>query len=203
MNSRSVATEPFQLQGPRVRLEPLCDAHAAGLADALQDGELWKLWVTTLPRPEALPGYLAEAAAAREARRELPFATVDRASGRVVGCTRYRNMDLANRRVEIGSTFIAASWQRTHVNTEAKYLMLRHAFESWHCNRVELVTDRLNERSRNAIRRLGAVEEGILRQDRVMPDGRIRDSVMHSIVRDEWPTVKTRLEDWMARSGNG
>lgn len=190
--------EPVELVGERIRLEPLGAAHADALAGALADGELWNLWVTTLPRPEALPQYLADAETARLAGRELPFVTVDLASGRVVGCTRFRNMDLAHRRVEIGATFVAASWQRTHVNTEAKYLMLRHAFEAWHCNRVELVTDRLNERSRAAIRRIGAREEGVLRQHMVMRDGRVRDSVMHSIVRDEWPAVKARLEARLA-----
>jgi RimJ/RimL family protein N-acetyltransferase len=193
--------EPIELRGPRVALEPMRSAHAAGLAAALGDGELWTLWVTTLPRPEELPRYLADAEAARLAGREVPFVMIELGTGQVVGSTRYRNMDLGNRRVEIGSTFIAASWQRTHVNTEVKYLMLRHAFEGpWQCNRVELVTDRLNERSRTAIRRLGALEEGILRQHMVMRDGRVRDSVMHSIVRDEWPAVKSSLETLLVRA---
>jgi RimJ/RimL family protein N-acetyltransferase len=190
--------EPIELVGARVRLEPLRATHADALAEALADGELWNLRVTTLPRPEALPGYLADAEAARLEGRELPFVTIDRASGRVVGCTRYRNMDLAHRRVEIGATFVARSWQRSHVNTEAKYLMLCHAFEAWQCNRVELVTDRLNERSRAAILRIGAREEGVLRQHMVMADGRIRDSVMHAIVRDDWPALKSRLEARLA-----
>jgi RimJ/RimL family protein N-acetyltransferase len=197
-----LTVEPVELVGQRVRLEPLGTRHADGLAAALGDGELWNLWVTTLPRPEGLPKYLADAEAARRDGRELPFATIDRATGLVVGCTRYRNMELAHRRVEIGATFIAKSWQRSHVNTEAKYLMLRHAFEAWQCNRVELVTDRLNETSRAAILRIGAREEGVLRQHMVMPDGRVRDSVMHAIVRDDWPGLKSRLEARLAGAIN-
>ena len=126
--------------------------------------------------------------------QSVAFATIERSSGRVIGSTRFMNMDLANRRVEIGSTWIAPDWQRTAVNTEAKYLMLCHAFERWGCLRVELKTDSLNQKSRNAILRLGAKEEGTLRQHMVTWDGRRRDSVYFSILDTEWPEVKRELE---------
>ena len=151
--------EKVELRGPRVLLEPLSEAHLPGLARAIDDGALWELPVTTVPHPRDLPAFLRDADAAQAAGTELVFATVDLASGAVVGSTRFRNIDAAHRRVEIGFTFVAASWQRTHVNSEAKYLMLRHAFERWRANRVELVTDALNAKSRIAIERLGAREE--------------------------------------------
>ena len=189
--------EKTTLSGKGVRLEPLAEQHLPGLAEAVRDGELWLLPVTMVPRPEALPKFLADAEAQFHAGRELTFATIDQASGRVVGSTRFRTIEAAHRRVEIGSTFIAQSWQRSHVNTEAKYLMLRHAFEHWQCNRVEFLTDFLNIKSRAAIARLGAREEGILRCHMVMPDGRIRDSVIFSLVAPEWPQAKARLASWL------
>lgn len=158
------------------------------------DGALWELPVTLVPRPEALERFLADAEAQLAAGRELPFATVDRGTGKVVGSTRFRNIDVANRRVEIGFTFLAQQWQRTYANTEAKYLMLQHAFESWGSNRVEFVTDVLNGPSRAAIVRIGAREEGILRHHMVMPNGRLRDSVVYSMLAGEWPVAKARLE---------
>jgi RimJ/RimL family protein N-acetyltransferase len=129
----------------------------------------------------------------------VPFATTERNSGRIVGTTRFMNMDRANRRVEIGSTWVAPAWQRTAVNTEAKYLMLRHAFEQWGCIRVELKTDSLNQKSRTAILRLGAKEEGTLRQHIVTYTGRLRDSIYFSILDKEWPEVKARLEEKLAQ----
>jgi len=192
-------TGPFEvrkvtLESRRVRLEPLGEAHLPGLAEAIADGELWQLGVTSVPHPEQLPGFLAAAEAAFAAGRELPFATIDRHSGRIVGSTRFRNIEAAHRRVEIGFTFIGRGWQRSHVNTEAKLLMLEHAFEHWRVNRVELLTDLLNHASRNAIARLGAREEGLLRSHMVMRDGRIRDSLIFSIVASEWPEVRDRLQ---------
>jgi N-acetyltransferase len=142
----------------------------------------------------------AAAAAAFAAGLELPFATVDAEAGRILGSTRFMAIEPAHRRVEIGSTFLAASSQRTHVNTEAKLLMLTHAFETWKVNRVELLTDELNERSRAAIVRIGAQPEGILRAHRVMPDGRVRDSAIYSITRPEWPGVQAALADRLRRS---
>ena len=186
--------EKVELRGPRVLLEPMGEGHLPGLARAIEDGALWELPVTLVPHPRDLPCFLRDAEAAQAAGRELVFATVDLASSAVVGSTRFRNIEAAHGRVEIGFTFIAASWQRTYVNSEAKYLMLRHAFERWRVNRVELVTDALNARSRTAIARIGAREEGVLRAHMVMPGGRVRDSVMFSIVASEWPRVRDALE---------
>ena len=182
------------LVGSKVRLEPLAEGHLPGLAEAIADGALWELPVTVVPHPKDLPQFLSAAESAFQAQRELAFATIDVASGSVLGSTRFRCIDLAHKRVEIGFTFIAKSWQRTHVNTEAKYLMLCHAFERWTFNRVEFLTDVLNTASRNAIARIGAQEEGTLRSHMVMRDGRIRDSAMFSMTRAEWPELKAGLE---------
>ncbi len=130
----------------------------------------------------------------QERGESIVFATVERRSGQAIGSTRFMNIDRANRRVEIGSTWIAPAWQRTVVNTEAKYLMLRHAFEVWNCIRVELKTDALNQKSRNAILRIGAKEEGTLRRHVIIWTGRVRDSVYFSILDSEWPEVKAKLE---------
>jgi RimJ/RimL family protein N-acetyltransferase len=147
-----------------------------------------------VPHPRDLPQFLSFAESQYYAGKELAFATIDQASGTVVGSTRYRCIEAAHKRLEIGFTFIAKSWQRSHINTEAKYLMLRHAFEQWEFNRVELLTDFLNIKSRTAIARLGAKEEGILRSHMVMRDGRVRDSVLFSVIAAEWPEVKAKLE---------
>lgn len=186
--------EKVALRGPRVLLEPLGEGHLPGLAKAIEDGRLWELPVTLVPHPNELPDFLRDAEAQHAAGKELTFATVDLASGTVVGSTRFRNIEAAHKRVEIGYTFLAESWQRTHVNSEAKYLMLRHAFEGWRVNRVELLTDALNTRSRTAIARIGAREEGVLRAHMLMRGGRVRDSVIFSIVAPEWPRVKEALE---------
>jgi RimJ/RimL family protein N-acetyltransferase len=187
--------DKIELRGPRITLEPLGEAHLAGLANAIEDGALWEVPVTLVPHPRDLPEFLRDAETQFHAGRELAFATIDRASGTVVGSTRFRSMEARHLRVEIGFTFIARSWQRTYVNTEAKYLMLRHAFEQWRVNRVELLTDALNTKSRNAIARIGAREEGVLRSHMVMREGRVRDSVVFSVVAAEWPAVKQALED--------
>src|SRR6185312_13200294 len=145
-----------------------------------------------------MAAYIQAALDAQAAGSALPFATVNATTGQVIGSTRYMNIDQPNRRVEIGATWIAAPWRRTAINTEAKYLMLRHAFETLGCIRVELKTDSLNQRSRNAIRRIGAQEEGILRQHLVTWSGRLRDSVYFSILDSEWPRVKQDLEQKLA-----
>ena len=181
------------LQGTGVRLEPLSATHLAGLAEAIRDGELWKLPITFVPHPDDLPGFLHDAQRQFTAGSELAFATIDQASGKIVGSTRYRCIEAKHRRVEIGFTFIAASWQRSHINTEAKWLMLQHAFEVWQCNRVELLTDFRNQKSRAAIARLGATQEGILRGHMVMRDGYVRDSVLFSITSGEWINIKASL----------
>lgn len=186
--------EKIELRGPRVLLAPLSEGHLPGLASAIEDGALWELPTTLVPHPRDLPDFLRDAEAQHAAGRELAFATVDLASGAVVGSTRFRNIEAEHRRVEIGFTFVAASWQRTYVNSEAKHLMLRHAFEAWRVNRVELLTDALNTQSRAAIARIGAREEGVLRAHMVMRGGRLRDSVIFSIVAPEWPRVRDALE---------
>jgi N-acetyltransferase len=196
-----LALEKVTLRGPRVRLEPLdAERHRAGLEAAIADGDLSSLWVTTVPRPDQMDELFAAAAAAFAAGVELPFATVDAEADRIVGSTRFMAIEPTHRRVEIGSTFLAASCQRTHVNTEAKLLMLTHAFDTWKVNRVELLTDKLNERSRAAIARIGGRPEGTLRAHRVMPDGRIRDSAIYSITQPEWPGVQAALTDRLRRS---
>jgi len=177
-----------------VRLEPLEVSHIDVLCDVGLDQDLWALTVARATTPEEMLAYVRGALAAQAARTQVALVTIERKSNRVVGSTRFMNIDLANRRVEIGSTWIAKPWQRTVINTEAKYLMLRHAFESWGCVRVEMKTDALNERSRAAIRRIGAVEEGILRRHTVTWSGRIRDTVYYSVLDSEWPRVKVNLE---------
>lgn len=185
--------EKITLDGERVRLEPVGPQHVAGLAKAIEDGELWKIPVTTVPHPQDLDSFIEQAEAAFQAGRELAFATINKATGSIVGSTRFRCIEFAHRRAEIGFTFLGQSAQRTFINTEAKYLMLQHAFDAWGLNRVELLTDALNDKSRNAITRIGAQQEGVLRSHMVMRGGRIRDSVMFSIVRAEWPEVRTTL----------
>ncbi|MFC6633185.1 GNAT family N-acetyltransferase [Microbulbifer taiwanensis] len=186
--------ERVTLEGRHVRLEPLTREHGEGLAEAIEDGELWKLFFTIVPPVERLDEFLGDAEADWERGDGLAFATIDKASGRVAGSTRFMRASLPDRRVEIGFTFLGKSFQRSRVNTEAKLLMLTHAFENHGLNRVEFLTDYLNQTSRNAILRLGAKQEGILRSHKVMPDGRVRDSVIFSITNYDWPGVKLHLQ---------
>lgn len=190
--------EPVLLSTDRLTLRPLSLADIPALAEAAKDGELWEKKTTTVPRPEGFEAYVQKALELQASGLAVPFTTVVSEGDRVVGSTRYMNIDAANHRVEIGTTWIAKSWQRTFVNTHAKFLMLRHAFEVLGCNAVELRTHRLNDQSRAAIERLGAKLDGILRQHMIMPDGHIRDTAVYSIVRDEWPAVKAKLERKMA-----
>jgi RimJ/RimL family protein N-acetyltransferase len=185
--------EHTALEGQFVRLEPLASRHADGLRAAIADGELWKLHVTLVPHPDDVPQFIDNAHIANAKGTELAFATIDKATGRVVGSTRFMKLELAHRRGEIGFTFLAKAFQRTRINSEAKFLMLTQAFDHWRFNRVELLTDVLNQTSRNAIERLGATQEGILRSHMVMRDGRVRDSALYSIIRSEWPAVKQQL----------
>jgi N-acetyltransferase len=189
------------LEGRHVRLEPLAQTHHPDLCAIGLDPELWALIPYRVITPEDMAAYIQTALDAQAAGSALPFATVHRASGQVVGSTRYLNIDRANRRVEIGATWIGGPWRRTAVNTEAKYLMLRHAFETLGCIRVELKTDALNLRSRKAILRIGAKEEGTLRQHMITWSGRLRDSVYFSILDSEWPRVKQDLEQKLSRVG--
>ncbi|RQO59215.1 GNAT family N-acetyltransferase [Variovorax sp. KBW07] len=182
------------LTGPRILLRPLLASDAAALVEAAADGELWNLPFTVVPSAATVDAYLRTALDGRAVGTVMPFATVIRDTGRVIGSTRFWKIDRNNRKLEIGSTWIAASWQKTFVNTEAKYLMLRHAFEEMACVRVQLTTDEINAKSRAAILRLGARQEGIVRHERIMPDGRKRNSVRFSIIDDEWPGVKAQLE---------
>ncbi|MFC9294700.1 GNAT family N-acetyltransferase [Streptomyces sp. NPDC057010] len=180
--------------GRRVRLEPLERRHHDGLCEAIRDGRLWELPVTIVPHPEDVPAFIEDALAAREAGTQLAYATVDLATGRTAGSTRLMMINTLYRRLEIGFTFLGASWQGTGLNTEAKLLMLTHAFEVMGMNRVELLTDVRNARSRAAIEGLGATHEGVLRHHMVMRDGWIRDTAVYSITRPEWPDVKRALE---------
>lgn len=189
-----MVVSPAILEGVHARLEPLAKAQLAELAQVGLDEELWR-WIPTPVRTrEEMAAYIEAALNEEERGVSLPFAIVDKAAGRAIGSTRYGNIDRTNHRVEIGWTWIAREWQRTAINTEAKYLLLRHAFESLGCMRVELKTDSLNERSRAAILRIGAREEGVFRNHMVTASGRIRHTVYFSIIDSEWPAVKARLE---------
>jgi N-acetyltransferase len=190
-------TFPITLEGEHVHLEPLTLAHVDALLAAAGDGELFKSTVTIVPSsPEMMTAYIQAALDAQADGTELPFVIVKRGPGvspMIVGTTRFYEIKESDRRVAIGYTWLAKSAQRSVVNTECKLLLLTHAFERWQCNRVELITDVLNSQSRAAILRLGAKEEGILRSHMIMPDGRVRDSVFFSIIKEEWPEVKERL----------
>jgi RimJ/RimL family protein N-acetyltransferase len=185
---------PVTLEGRLVRLEPLAKAHLPGLAEVGLDEELWRWIPMPVRTPEEMEAYIESALNEQERGMSLPFALIDRDTGRTIGSTRYGNIERTHHRVEIGWTWVERDWQRTAVNTEAKYLLLRHAFETLGCMRVELKTDSLNERSRAAILRLGAREEGIFRNHMITASGRIRHTVYFSIIDSEWPAVKMRLE---------
>ncbi len=185
---------PVTLEGQHTRLDPLSLAQEESLNVAAGDGELWNSSVTIVPTRDTMADYIKAALAAQAEGSELPFVVVRKSSNEVVGTTRFYEIVGNDRRVAIGYTWLSRRAQRTAINTEAKLLMLKHAFDHWRCIRVELITDVLNHQSRAAILRLGAREEGVLRSHMIMPDGRIRDSVCYSIIREEWPGVKTRLE---------
>jgi RimJ/RimL family protein N-acetyltransferase len=192
---------PVTLYGKRVRLELMRSEHLAALTAAGAYEELWKWTSTYAHTPESMRAYMEEALAALRDRKALPFVTIDRATGKIIGSTRFANFDHANRRVEIGWTWITPAFQRTHVNTEAKYLMLSHAFDKWGCARVELKTDVLNEKSRNAMLRMGAKEEGILRKHVLAHGGRWRDTIYYSVLDTEWPAVRSFLFECVERGG--
>ena len=188
---------PVVLEGRHVRLEPLSQAHHADLAAVGLDEELWRWIPTPVRTPQEMSGYIQTALEEQSRGVSLPFALIEKTSGRAIGSTRYGNIDRAHHRVEIGWTWVAPPWQRTGVNTEAKYLLLRHAFETLGCIRVELKTDSLNERSRNAILRIGAREEGTFRNHMITSSGRIRHTVYFSILDSEWLGVKSGLQSRM------
>lgn len=191
---QEMVVAPIVLEGRHVRLEPLREDHLAGLAAVGLDEELWR-WIPTPVRTvDEMAAYIATALREQAQGVSLPFALVERKTGRPVGSTRYGNIDCTHHRVEIGWTWVARDWQRTAINTETKYLLLKHAFETLGCMRVELKTDSLNERSRAAILRIGAQQEGIFRNHMITASGRIRHTVYFSILDSEWPAVKARLE---------
>lgn len=186
-----------------MRLEPLATAHQAGLASAAADGELWKLWYTSVPEPSAVSRYIADANAGMAAGQMLPWAVRDLASGELVGSTRYHDIVAPIDRVEIGYTWYGAKWQRSHVNTACKLLLLSHAFDALGCKVVGLRTDNFNFRSQRAIEALGAKKDGVLRHHQARRDGSARDSVIYSILAHEWPDVKRHLALRLERGGRG
>ena len=197
MASRFV--EPVTLAGTHATLEPLAPSHLEAIAAAAADGELWKLWYTSVPAPQNTGKWLEAALDIRERQGAMPFVVRDNASNDVVGSTRYFNVDAANRRLEIGHTWYAKRAQRTAINTECKLLLLTHAFETLGCIAVEFRTHWFNHASRAAIERLGAKQDGVLRSHQLMPDGSRRDTVVFSIIDNEWPAVKAQLRLLLAR----
>jgi len=187
---------PVTLQGKIVTVEPLRIEHQNELVEAVKDGELWRLWYTKVPAPDAMRADIERRLGLQEKGSMLPFAVVDNATRRVVGATTYMNIDADNRRVEIGSTWYARSVQRTGLNTECKLMLLTHAFEALDCIAVEFRTSHFNLASRRAIERLGARLDGILRSHQLAPHGSLRDTCVYSITAAEWPGVRANL-DWM------
>ena len=185
--------EPIILRGTHAILEPLSQAHHDDLVEAVQDGELWKLWYTVIPDPAQMKAEIERRLDRQSKGGMLPFAVRDARIGKVVGMTSYWNVDQTHRRVEIGGTWYRKSMQRTPLNTECKLLLLTHAFETLNCICVELRTHFFNHASRRAIERLGAKLDGILRSHQVAPNGTLRDTVVYSIIAAEWPTVKAHL----------
>jgi RimJ/RimL family protein N-acetyltransferase len=189
----------IHLRGERVGIEPLSLEHHAALVDVVRDGELWKLWYTKIPAPDGVRADIERRLGLRARGSMLPFVIVDVSTDKIVGATSYMNIDADNRRVEIGSTWYSQSAQRTGINTECKYLLLRHAFEELDCIAVEFRTHFLNRQSRTAIERLGAKLDGILRSHWRLADGALRDTCVYSIIAAEWPTVKAHLQWQMTR----
>ena len=190
---------PTTLTGKHVRLEPLTLEHHDDMVEAVRDGELWKLWYTFIPAPENMREDIRRRLERQAGGAMLPFAVVELSSGKAVGMTTYMDIDAANRRVEIGSTWYRQRVQRTPLNTECKFLLLRHAFEELNCVAVEFRTHFFNHRSRRAIERLGAKLDGVLRNHRFQPDGTLRDTCVYSIISGEWPTVRSHLTHQMTR----
>lgn len=184
------------LTGQRVALEPLSQEHAVDLAEAVAVDELWRTWYAThIAKPEAMSADIESRLALHAAGQSVPWAIVDRSSGRAVGITTYLNLEPSNRRLEIGSTWIGRDYQRTGINTEAKLLLLSRAFDDLHCIAVEFRVHWHNQQSRAAVARLGAKQDGVLRNHKVWPDGTLRDTVVFSIIDGEWPTVRRSLEE--------
>ena len=191
--------EPVRLVGTHATLEPLAREHEQALARAAADGELWHLWYTSVAAPDKMGDYISTALDMRERLGAMPFVVRENTRGDIVGCTRYFNVDAANRRLEIGHTWYAKRVQRTALNTECKLLLLTHAFERLRCIAVEFRTHWFNHASREAIARLGAKQDGVLRNHQMSPDGSYRDTVVFSIIESEWPAVKQHLAFQLAR----
>jgi RimJ/RimL family protein N-acetyltransferase len=192
--------EPVTLEGKHVLIEPMSAAHRDEVAAAAADGELWNLWYTSVPAPQAVDGWIGTALRQRDEAGAMPFVIRQAHDRRLVGATRYFNVAADNRRLEIGHTFYSLAVQRTPVNTETKLLLLAHAFESLNCIGVELRTHFMNQASRRAIERLGAKLDGVLRCHQVMPDGSLRDTCVYSIVAPEWPAVRNNLAFRLSRA---
>jgi len=184
--------EPVTLKGAHARLEPLSQAHRAGLIEAVNDGELWRLWYTAIPAPEGMEQEIERRLSLQAKGSMLPFTVFD-AEGRIAGMTTYMNIDAGNRRVEIGSTWYGKSAQRGPLNTQCKLLLLRHAFETLNCIAVKFRTHFFNHQSRRAIERLSAKQDGILRSHQIGANGELRDTVVYSIIAGEWPAIKQHL----------
>ena len=194
-----ITLTPTTLEGHGIRLEALLPEHEDGLTAAASDGQLWNLWYTFIPKPEETKDYIADALAGLQAGHMLPWAVRELTTGKIVGSTRYHDVVREIDRVEIGYTWYAASWQRSHVNTTCKLLLMTHAFETLGCKVVGLRTDNFNFASQRAIEALGAKKDGVIRHHRTRRDGTVRDSVMYSILLSEWPDVKKHLESRLAR----
>jgi N-acetyltransferase len=191
--------EPVMLRGKHATIEPLDATHKEALNRAAADGELWKLWYTSVASPDKMGEYIAIALGMREKLGAMPFVVRDSKDGEIVGCTRYFNVDASNRRLEIGHTWYAKRAQRTAINTECKLMLLTHAFEKLACIAVEFRTHWFNHASREAIARLGAKQDAVLRNHQLMPDGSKRDTVVFSIIDGEWPAVKRHLKFQLER----
>lgn len=197
-----ITPKPVVLEGKGIRLEPLTLQHCDDLIAAASDGKLWELWFTSVPEPAQASTYIATALAGQRDGHMLPWAVREIMSDKVIGSTRYHDIVAAIDRVEIGYTFYAATWQRSHVNTVCKLLLLEHAFETLGCKVVGLRTDNFNFRSQRAIEALGARKDGVIRHHAARRDGTVRDSVMYSILASEWPSVRRHLELRLARHAN-
>ena len=197
-----IQLQPVTLEGYGVRLEPLAHDHAQALAVAAADGKLWELWFTSVPEPTETPDYIANALTGQEAGHMLPWAVRELTSNTIIGSTRYHDIVATIDRVEIGYTWYGKSWQRSHVNTSCKLLLLRHAFDTLGCKVVGLRTDNFNFASQRAIEALGAKKDGTLRHHAVRRDGSVRDSMMYSLLASEWPDVRQHLESRLARHGS-
>lgn len=194
-----VNSQPIELVGNRIRLTPLSEIHLPALWKAGHHPEIWQIAMNIMESEQDMERYVRIALQEQAEGRALPFATTLLETGEIIGSTRFGNIEAAHKRVEIGWTWITPSYQRTFVNTEAKYLMLTHAFETWDVNRVELKTDVLNTKSRNAMLRIGAKEEAVLRHHVIRENGTVRDNIFYSILKSEWPEVKQNLEEMMRK----